>query len=80
MEEFFFKLRSILDTEWVFIDGSYIRAHQHASGAQRGEARAIGTARGGATTKIHLAVDAHGLRLILKSLEVKSMTVKLRVN
>ena len=36
--------------------------------------------QGGATTKIHLAVDAHGLRLILKTLEVKSMTVKLRVN
>lgn len=34
-----------MDTKWVFIDGSYIRAHQHASGAQRDEARAIGTAR-----------------------------------
>nr|WP_165493517.1 IS5 family transposase [Acinetobacter terrestris] len=58
--EFFFKLRGILDKEWVFIDGSYIRAHQHASGARRGEDRAIGRSRGGATTKIHLAVDAHG--------------------
>lgn len=29
----FFKLRGILDTEWVFLDGSHIRAHQHASGA-----------------------------------------------
>ena len=56
----FFKLRGILDKEWVFIDGSYIRAHQHASGARRGEDRAIGRSRGGATTKIHLAVDAHG--------------------
>ena len=60
MGEFFFKLRGILDKEWVFIDGSYIRAHQHASGARRGEDRAIGRSRGGATTKIHLAVDAHG--------------------
>ena len=60
MGEVFFKLRGILDKEWVFIDGSYIRAHQHASGARRGEDRAIGRSRGGATTKIHLAVDAHG--------------------
>ncbi|UOO88264.1 IS5 family transposase [Vitreoscilla massiliensis] len=56
----FFKLRGVLDTERVFIDGSYVRAHQHASGARRGEARAIGRSRGGATTKIHLAVDANG--------------------
>lgn len=54
-----FKLRGIFDTEWVFIDGSDIRAHQHASGARCGEVRAIGTSRSEATTKIHLAVDAH---------------------
>jgi len=58
--EVFFELRGDLDTEWVFADGSYVRAHQHASGARRGEDRAIGTSRGGATTKIHLAADAHG--------------------
>lgn len=56
----FFKLRGIFDTEWVFIDGSDIRAHQHASRARCGEVRAIGTSRSEATTKIHLAVDAHG--------------------
>ncbi|NJM33183.1 MAG: transposase [Limnobacter sp.] len=41
-------------------EGSYIRAHQHASGARRGDERAIGTSRGRATTKIHIAADAHG--------------------
>jgi len=56
----FFKLRGEVDTEWVFPDGSYVRAHQHASGARRGEDRAIGKSRGGATTKIHMAADAHG--------------------
>ena len=56
----FFALRKEADTEWVFIDGSYIRAHQHASGARRGEYRAIGTSRGGPTTKVHVAADAHG--------------------
>src|SRR5690606_11131294 len=48
------------DAEWVFADGSYVRAHQHASGARRGEERAIGKSRGGATTKLHVAADAHG--------------------
>lgn len=56
----FFKLRGVLDKEWVFIDRSYIRAHQHASGARHGKDRAIGKSRGGATTKTYLAVDASG--------------------
>ena len=49
-----------MDTEWVFTDGSYVRAHQHASGARRGEERAIGRSSGGLTSKIHLCADAHG--------------------
>jgi transposase len=57
---FFFDVRGEIDTEWVFTDGSYVRAHQHASGARLGEERAIGKSRGGATTKIHIAADAHG--------------------
>ena len=60
MGEFFFELRGEVDIEWVFADGSYIRAHQHASGARRGEERAIGKSRGGSTTKLHLAADSHG--------------------
>lgn len=56
----FFELRGEIDSEWVFTDGSYVRAHQHASGARRGEERAIGKSRGGATTKLHVAADAHG--------------------
>jgi transposase len=60
MGGFFFKLRGEIDTEWVFADGSYIRAHQHASGARLGEERAIGRSRGGPTTKLHIAADAHG--------------------
>lgn len=54
MGGFFFELRGEVDTEWVFTDGSYVRAHQHASGARHGEERAIGLSRGGATTKIHI--------------------------
>ncbi len=60
MGGFFFDLRGEIDAEWVFIDGSYVRAHQHASGARHGEERAIGKSRGGSTSKIHIAADAHG--------------------
>lgn len=55
-----FELRGEVDKEWVFGDGSYVRAHQHASGVRLGEAGAIGRSRGGTTTKIHMAADAHG--------------------
>ena len=58
-ENFFFSLRKEIDTEWVFIDGSYIRCHQHASGARLGFDRAIGQSHGGRTTKIHLCCDPH---------------------
>ena len=49
------------DTEWEFIDGSYIKAHQHSAGAAHQDEQGIGLSRGGKTTKIHLAVDAYGL-------------------
>lgn len=60
MGKIFFSLRKHIDQEWVFIDGSYVRCHQHASGARHGFDRAVGRSRGGNTTKIHLCVDAHG--------------------
>ena len=66
MGKIFFSLRKEVDEEWVFADGSYVRCHQHASGARRGEERAIGLSRGGATTKIHLSVDADGYPLNFK--------------
>lgn len=64
----FFKLRGGLDQEWVFIDGSCIRTHQHASGARHGFERAIGLSRGGRTTKSILQATRMDSRVILKSL------------
>ncbi len=58
--QIFFCLRGEINEEWIFADGSYVRAHQHASGARLGEERAIGKSRGGATTKIHIVADANG--------------------
>jgi transposase len=57
-----FKVLSLdTDTEWVFVDASIVRAHQHSHGAATTHDEAIGKSRGGATTKIHLAVDSYGL-------------------
>lgn len=49
------------DLEWEFIDGSIVKAHQHSTGATSNEDQAIGKSVAGNTTKIHMAVDAHGL-------------------
>ena len=49
------------DLEWVFIDGSYTKAHQHSSGAATTDSEGIDKSRGGLTSKIHMAVDAMGL-------------------
>jgi transposase len=47
--------------DWVFIDGSIVRAHQHSCGARTADNESIGKSRGGNSTKIHLAVDSGGL-------------------
>lgn len=57
----FNKLVSEPDTEWEFIDGSYVKAHQHSAGASGADSQAIGKSRAGNTTNIHLAVDSDGL-------------------
>ena len=49
------------DFEWVFLDGSIVRAHQHSTGAATESSEQIGKSRGGNSTKIHLAVDSGGL-------------------
>ena len=49
------------------IDGSNIRAHQHAAGAIGGqELQALGRSRGGFGTKIHAKVDAFGYPLRIR--------------
>lgn len=53
------------DTEWEFIDGSYVKAHQHSTGAASQQEQAIALSRGGNTSKIHLAVDSYGLLIEL---------------
>ena len=48
------------DFEWLMIDASHVKVHPDAAGA-RGGNQAMGRTKGGLNTKIHLAVDAHGM-------------------
>ena len=54
------------DLEWIFIDGTIVRAHQHGTGAARFVSQAIGRSCGGNSTKIHMAVDSYGLPIHFK--------------
>lgn len=48
------------DMEWISIDGSHIRAHQSSAGATGTDSQCIAKSTGENSSKIHLAVDAHG--------------------
>ena len=59
--ELFDTLRQLSDLEWIFVDGSIVKAHQHSTGACTPEVESIGKSVAGNTTKIHMAVDSGGL-------------------
>lgn len=48
------------DFEWIMIDASHIKVHQHGMGAPGGTEDA-GRTKGGINTKLHVAVDSHGM-------------------
>jgi transposase len=48
-----------------FVDGTVIRAHQHAAGVRRPDGdEALGRSRGGFSTKLHLRADRRGKPLV----------------
>lgn len=53
------------DLEWLMIDTTIVRAHQHAAGVRKvkggAHAQGLGRSRGGLSTKIHAAADPLGL-------------------
>ncbi len=60
-ERVFRLLASDHDNEYMMIDATIVRGHQHSAGAKKKDgAQAIGRSRGGLTTKIHALVDALG--------------------
>ena len=56
----FNELAKPADYDWVFADGSIVKAHQHSTGAATSDNECIGKSRGGNSTKIHLAVLSIG--------------------
>ena len=49
------------DLEWLFVDSTVVRAHQHAAGMNTGgEDQDLGRSVGGFSTKLHMAVDSLG--------------------
>jgi transposase len=53
--------RGRLDWETHFVDGTVVRAHQHAAGTHGGQAdEALGRSRGGFSTKVHLRAEGGG--------------------
>lgn len=61
MSEIFKFLSALNDPDWIFIDGSIIKAHQDCTNIRDSKNEAVGSSRGGKSTKIHLAVDSGGL-------------------
>ena len=60
-DQIFEALSADADFEYVIVDGTIVRVHQHGSGARGGtRTQAIGRSRGGLTTKIVALVDALG--------------------
>ncbi|WP_428559744.1 MAG: IS5 family transposase [Solidesulfovibrio sp. DCME] len=49
------------DTEWLMIDSTIVRAHQHAAGAKGGQQfQEFGRSKGGFSTKVHATTDSLG--------------------
>ncbi|MCP1998526.1 hypothetical protein J2S34_000948 [Nitrobacter winogradskyi] len=72
------------DLEWLMIDSTIVRAHQHAAGARQskggGDAQGLGRSRGGLSTKIHAAGDALGLPVRLTQVQGNATTLPSRMN
>ncbi|QHC37341.1 IS5 family transposase [Komagataeibacter xylinus] len=67
IERIFRHLAADRDNEYMMIDSTIVRAHQHSAGARKkgGADQASGRSRGGLTSKIHAIVDAAGKAVAL---------------
>lgn len=56
-----------VDWSLHFVDGTVVRAHQHAAGAKRStpQAEALGRSRGGFSTKVHIRAERGGKPLVI---------------
>ncbi|MBL0010249.1 MAG: IS5 family transposase [Nitrosomonas sp.] len=68
-EAIFKTLSEASDFEYLMIDGSIVRLHQHGAPQKKQQEEAVGKSRGGLSTKIHAAVDACGQPVRLRLTE-----------
>jgi len=61
LQKIFQILSNDSDNEWISIDSTYVKVHQHGTGYCTFSKESVGKSRGGNTTKIHLIANAHGL-------------------
>jgi hypothetical protein len=54
-----------LDWETHYVDGTIVRAHQHAAGAVGQADEALGRSRGGFSTKVHLRAEGRGKPMVV---------------
>ena len=56
-----------LDWDIHYVDGTIVRAHQHAAGAhtKNAEAEALGRSQGGFSTKVHIRAEGGGKLMTL---------------
>ncbi len=66
LAEIFQFLLQLSDPQWLFIDGSIVKAHQDGTNVIAEAQQTIGKSRGGKSRKIHLAVDSGGLLVYLE--------------
>lgn len=60
LDNIFRVLKLEAELEELSIDASIVQAHPHSAGAKKGQSNEIGHSCGGASTKIHAAVDSYG--------------------
>ena len=65
--------------EWVFIDSTHMKAHQHSNGHSE-NLQGISRSVAGHATKIHLAVDAHGNAILFVLSDGTTHDVKVAPN
>jgi len=69
----FRKLALESDVEWEFMDGSYVKAHQHSAGAATVEPQGIGKVAQAIRPRYTLLLMPMGYRLILSSPAAKRL-------
>ena len=62
--------------EWLLLDSTVVRAHQHAADKKGQRTEALGRSHGGFSTKVNVGVDALGNPVRLQLTPTKPQTFR----